>query len=115
LSFLSVDAFRFYLPAYLIADIDEQVDTDVLFYLTHGLTDSARTEKVNPRRYGERTWFETDSYKMSVFNEAQVKAIIAYLEFMRKRNGFDREDINQALSNYWRPRANKDAGKPSGG
>jgi hypothetical protein len=59
LSFFSDEAFRFYLPAYLLADIDGRLESaNPVFHLTHGLTDSGRAEKVNPRRYGERTWFE---------------------------------------------------------
>lgn len=106
LSFFSDEAFRFYLPAYLIADIEGWLgSSNPLFHLIHGLTDSGRAERVNPRRYGERTWFETASHKLAVFDKAQAAAIVAYLEFKREADEFDRESIDQALSNFCRRRA----------
>lgn len=51
LSFFSPEAFRFYLPAYLPADLSQELkSTDVTYYLTHGLTDPTRDLKVDPRR-----------------------------------------------------------------
>jgi hypothetical protein len=106
LSFFSHEAFRFYLPAFLIADLDGRLATaDPSFHLTHGLTDSARTEKLNPRRYGARTWFESASHKLAVFDGPQAAAIVAYLELKREADEFAREAIDQALSNFWRHRA----------
>jgi hypothetical protein len=59
LSFFSDEALRFYLPAYLIADLAGQLrHTDLVFYLTHGLDSASRGKRVNPQRYGERTWFD---------------------------------------------------------
>jgi hypothetical protein len=106
LSFFSDEAFRFYLPAYLVADIDGRLArTTPVFNLTHGLGDHARTEKVNPRRYGARTWFETASYKLAVFNQMQAAAIIAYLEFKREADDLlYGTDVDQALANYWNHR-----------
>jgi hypothetical protein len=106
LSFFSDEAFRFYLPAYLIADIDGRLkSTHPVFHLTHGLTDSGGEVKVNPRRYGERTWFEEASHKLAVFDKAQAAAIVAFLEFKSEADEFERENIRQALANFWRRRA----------
>lgn len=106
LSFFSDEAFRFYLPAYLIADIDGKLaSSNPVFHLTYGLTDSAKTEKLNPRRYGERTWFESSSHKLSVFDQLQAAAIVAYLRFKRETDEFARDDIDQALANFWLRRA----------
>src|SRR5215469_13519814 len=59
LSFFTHEAFRFYLPAYLIADLRGQLQrADPVFYLTHGLEESSRSVLINPNRYGERTWFD---------------------------------------------------------
>ena len=59
LSFFSDEAFRFFLPAFLIADIGGGLcDVEPVYHLCHGLDDFGKVEKVNPRRYGERTWFE---------------------------------------------------------
>ncbi|MBD2073421.1 hypothetical protein H6F86_05880 [Phormidium sp. FACHB-592] len=106
LSFFSDEAFRFYLPAYLIADIDGKLDRhDPVFHLTHGLTDKGRGKRVNPRRYGERTWFDEQRHQFAVFDREQARAIMSYLELKRKTDKFQRNEINQAIANYWSGRA----------
>ena len=108
--FFSDEAFRFYLPAYLIADIDDVFEqADPVFHLTHGLTDESRNRRVNPRRYGERTWFDQARYKFAIFNRKQVVAIIAYLRLKQAQDEYARSDIDQALRNYWIERAGEDA------
>ena len=106
LSFFSDEAFHFYLPAYLIADIDDQLErTDPVFYLCHGLQDESKSERVNPRRYGERTWFQAMQHKFAMFNRVEVSAIVAYLKFKRESDEFQRDSIDQGLRNYWLDRA----------
>ena len=110
LSFFSDEALRFYLPAYLVADLDGRLERqDPVFHLTHGLTNGAQRERVNPRRYGERTWFEASAYRFSVFNPEQCKAIVRYLRFKLEtdQSGFDKSQIEEALRNYWEARAGK--------
>src|SRR5215210_1468681 len=67
-SFFSEAGFRYFLPAYLLADLRDQLQTaDPLFHLTHGFSDwttevpardrtfkvrHGRTAFINPRRYG---------------------------------------------------------------
>jgi hypothetical protein len=105
LSFFSDEAFRFYLPAYLIASIDDWLQqSDPVFPLCHGLDDASRYKKVNPRRYGERTWYDAAIYKFSMFTLGEAAAIVAFLRFVRDRDEFDAEMIDQALSNYWADR-----------
>lgn len=97
LSFFSDEAFRFFLPAYLIADVDGQLKMqDPVIRLTHGLTNDAKTAPVNPRRYGQRTWFDASSHKFSVFDREQAGAIVSYLNFKRATAEFHREAIDQA-------------------
>jgi hypothetical protein len=104
LSFFSDEAFRFYLAAYLIADIDNRLENvDVLFHLTHGLDNKSRSKKINPLRYGERTWWDEKQYQFSVFSLEQKKAIVEYLKFKYGAAEFDRPTIKQALNNYWLP------------
>ena len=113
LSFFSDEAFRFYLPAYLIADIDEKLQQqDPSFQLTHGLDDASRHEKINPRRYGERTWFEAQRHKFSVFSKQEVAAIVGYLTLRRDRDQISRPAIDQALRNYWNERVESDKSQP---
>ena len=105
LSFFSDEAFHFYLPAYLIADIDGKLaQHDPVFQLTHGLDDATRNEKINPRRYGDRTWFEEKRHKFSMFSREEASAIVAYLKLRRDVDGFNRSTIDQALDSYWNGR-----------
>lgn len=111
LSFFSDEAFHFYLPAYLIADIDEQLEQhDPSFQLTHGLDDESRDKKINPRRYGERTWFEAKRHMFSMFSREEAAAIVQYLELRRDRDEIARPHIDQALRNYWYERAGINGG-----
>ena len=113
LSFFSDEAFRFYLPAYLIADIDGRLaQHDPSFQLTHGLDDASRNARVNPRRYGERTWFEQSRHKFAMFTHAQAAAIVAYLKLRRDRDEASRAAIEQALRNYWIERVSRLATTP---
>jgi hypothetical protein len=106
LSFLSDEAFRYFLPAYLIADIDGKLQTaDPCFHLWHGLEDKARATPLNPRRYGARTWFEAMSHKHSTFRPAEAAAIVAYLRFRSEGDPFRRDEIEQAIRNFWAKRA----------
>ncbi|MHC5011702.1 MAG: DUF6714 family protein [Planctomycetota bacterium] len=105
LNFFSDEAFRFYLPAYLIADLDDRLlSTDPVFHLTHGLDAASRSERINPRRYGEMTWFDHVRRKFSMFDRSQVEAIVAYLEARREAEDqidLQRTQITEALETYW--------------
>ena len=102
LSFFSNEAFRFYLPAYLLADLDGLLEQqDPVYHLTHGLTDSERNQCINPGRYGQETWFDYASTRFSIFNEKEVAAIVEYLGYKLRHAEFDRPRIDEALSNYW--------------
>ncbi|HEX7111208.1 MAG TPA: DUF6714 family protein [Mizugakiibacter sp.] len=105
LSFFSDEAFRFYLPAYLLADLDGRLQqADPLFKLTHGFDDASREGKINPRRYGERTWFDYARYRFATFDARQRAAIVGYLCLRRDQAdlvAFEKRRIDQALRNYW--------------
>ncbi len=123
LSFFSEGAFRFFLPAFIIADLNGDLQAvDPLFHLTHGFSDTAvhmpgkaRTHQkvmgksafVNPRRYGAMTSFDYARCRLSVFTKEEAAAIIAYLEFRRDidRDGIETPDIEAALNSFWRERA----------
>ena len=109
LSFFSDEAFHFYLPAYLLADLDDRLErSDPVFHLTHGLDDATRDQRINPRRYGERTWSEHARYKFATFNREEAGAIAGYLRYTRNTaelSGIERRRIDQALANYWSGRA----------
>lgn len=105
LSFFAREAFRYFIPAFLLADLDEKLEhADPLFHLWNGLDDETRHETVNPRRYGDRTWLEEVSTRFAVFSRSEVAAIVAYLEYKAISDEFSRPKIRQALKNYWLPR-----------
>jgi hypothetical protein len=106
LSFFSDEAFHFYLPAYLIADLRGQLGySNPVHHLTHGLGESSRHERINPRRYGERTWFEQARHQFAMASQEEAVAIVAYLTFKRNADEFERGRIDEALKNYWSDRA----------
>jgi hypothetical protein len=123
LSFFSEAGFRFFLPAYLVADLQGQINTaDPVFHLTHGFSDttikvpikereflvkSGKTALLNPRRFGAMTWFDYAHYRLSVFTREEAGAIVAYLQYRRDaaETDFEQEEINAALTIYWLERA----------
>jgi len=108
LSFISDEAFHFFLPAYLLADLDARLrQANPVFHLTHGLDNSSRDQRINPRRYGERTWFEHARHKFAMFNAAEAAAISAYLGYKRNLDALtapEKASIGEALANYWSAR-----------
>jgi hypothetical protein len=123
LSFFSEAGFRYFLPAYLVADLRGQLQTaDPLFHLTHGFSDwttevpagdrtfkvrHGRTAFINPRRYGAMTSYDYARYRLSVFTREEANAIVAYLEFKRDSDPdvIDRESIDASLDSFWLERA----------
>lgn len=122
LSFLSDGGFRFFLPAYLIADINDQLRTaDPVFHLTGGFHDTVvqipdgdtpfekrigKTAFLNPRRYGAMTFEDYGRFRLSVFTREEAGAIVPYLEYRRALpDSLDGESIDAALEAFWRGRA----------
>lgn len=123
LSFFSEGGFRYFLPAYVIADLKDQLHTaDPVFHLTNGFIDKVVTipagqriyEKtigksafINPRRYGAMTWHDHVRCRLSVFTREEAQAIVAYLEYKRDvdSHGLNTEEIKAALDCFWRDRA----------
>ena len=120
LSFFSEGGFRHFLPAFLIADLMDQLRTaDPAFHLTNGFSDKAmkissssrgyqkpigKSVFVNPRRYGAMTWHDHARSKLAIFTREEAGAIVAYLEWKRDTDphGIDRETINAALDGFRR-------------
>jgi hypothetical protein len=123
LSFFTEGGLRYFLPAYLVADLHGQLSVaDPLFHLTHGFSDveveaptktrvfflkSGRTAFVNPRRYGALTFFDYARYRLSVFTREEAAAIVGYLGYRRDHDpeGLHRAVIDAALSMFWLERA----------
>ncbi len=92
---------RFYLPVPL--GERRTARADPVFHLTHGLDDASREERINPRRYGERTWLDHAKHRFAVFDDAQRAAIAAYLRHKLATGtlvDFEAAPV-QALDAYW--------------
>jgi hypothetical protein len=123
LSFLSEAGLRFFLPAYLTADIQGKLKSaHPVILLTHGFSDvevrtiindrdfvlrTGKSELVNPRRYGAATFYDYAQYRLSIFTREEAQAIVAYLEYKRDVDPYssDRMRIDAALGSYWRERS----------
>jgi hypothetical protein len=123
LSFFSEGAFRYFLPAYLIADLREELRTaEPVFHLWHGFADlsgevpvgaqmfrrvSNGKTLVNPKRYGAMTVGDHARHRLSVFTREEAQAIAAYLRYKRERDpgGFDAPRVDAALAEFWSDRA----------
>jgi hypothetical protein len=123
LNFFSEGGFRFFLPAYLIADLREELLTaDPLFHLWHGFVtvsaevpvgpqkfrrDSGGKGLLNPQRYGAMTWSDHARHRLSVFTREEARAIVAYMSYKREHDtmGLDKSRIDVALKEFWFDRA----------
>ncbi len=106
LSFFSDEAFRYYLPAYMIAAAEGKFErVEPTFHLYHGLVKKSCEEKVNPRRYGDRTWHDEALHQFSVFTPRQCSAILAYLRYEADRDEIKKPSIDEAIASYWGARA----------
>ena len=105
LSFFSPGAFRFYLPAYLLADLNGELQyTDPVFYLYHGLDEASRGQTVQVPGAGPQTWWQIQQEHFAGFTAGEVAAIVAYLRWKTDQPQlaeFERRSILEALQNYW--------------
>jgi len=124
LHFFSEGGLRFFLPAFLVADLRGELRVaDPLFTLTDGFSDTAveirvkgrefliktgKSQFINPKRYGAITFFDYARYRLSVFTRDETSAIVAYLEFKRHSDDvqkLQKERTDTALDSFWRERA----------
>jgi hypothetical protein len=111
LYFFTPAAFQFYLPAYLLADLDKQLEqVDPASSLYFGLTDAdqakptSRKTRQQAQNRGGLTQFDVRSQRFADFTPAQVDAVVAYLRYkLNDRSPYDtsRQYITQALQSYW--------------
>ena len=121
LHFFSEAGLRFFLPAFLLADLRGELQhADPLFTLTHGFSDvtvevtkndrkfqikSGKSQLLNPNLYGATTFLDYARYRLSIFTREEARAIVAYLEFKQSRESTDRDRIESTLHQFWRERA----------
>ena len=123
LSFFSEGALRYFLPAYLVADVQDLLKTaDPVFALTHGLHDWSTSIEaagrqwprnhgssilVNPQRYGAITQGDYARWRLSVFAREEAVAIVEYLRYAAARDdlGTTADAVESALDRFWLARA----------
>lgn len=123
LSFFSEGGLRFFLPAYLVADIRNALQTaDPVFTLTSGFSVTevtiptgaggfqkrvGGTVPMNPLRYGAMTAEDYARFRLSVFAREEATAIAAYLQYRYDQNPHDDQApaIAAALTQFWQNRA----------
>jgi hypothetical protein len=115
LSFFTPSAFRFYLPAYLLADLDKPLEQGSPYVaLCFGLSaaDQAKPTSRKTRREaryrGGQTKFMLRSQRFADFTPSQASAVVAYLRYILQHRGMaesTREMITEALQLYWLNRA----------
>jgi hypothetical protein len=123
LSFFSEGGFRHFLPAFLVADLEDKLQTaDPVFHLTNGFSNTVvklpvgsgvyektigKSAFVNPKRYGAMTWHDHARAQLSIFTREEAAAIVAYLEYKRNADPhrLNHDEIDAALDGFWRDRA----------
>ena len=123
LSFFSEGAFRFFLPAFMTADVRQELRTaDPVFHLTGGFHEiavdvpmgttivtrrSGGGVPINPRRYGAITFEDYGRFRLSVFSREECGAIVAYLTHRQGSSPSSETAvaIAAALDRFWIPRA----------
>lgn len=125
LSFLSAEGFRYFLPAFLLADLLEwESNADPVFHLTHGHAEPEAEVELDPgiwegleSLFGEKAaavlrnvgdhhlradWRQYALARHAGFSRVERLAIIRYLEY-RASDAYERLAIESALAGYWLP------------
>lgn len=126
LHFFSEAALRFFLPAFLLADLRGELQfAEPLFTVTSGFFDlqvevernhrkfiikSGRSQLMNPRLYGAITFYDYARHRLAIFTREESAAIVAYLECKRETQECERSRIDEALAAFWRERAQQAPG-----
>jgi hypothetical protein len=101
LAFFSARALRFYLPAYMIADVRGELECpDPVSRLCSSVTPLGANQRI-AKMWGGGTMGERARAEFAGFNAAQVSAIVAYLWWKLEAIGGQDPTIEQALENYW--------------
>ena len=115
LSFFSRNALRFYLPAYLIADVRGDLKTaDPASRLSSSLTPLGGMKKI-AKVWGGGTMGSRAREEFGRYDAPQVAAIVAYLKWKLETDDCASLWVGQALDHYWLKREVGNLGlKPRG-
>jgi hypothetical protein len=114
LSFFTPEGFRYFIPAYLIADlVDLGISNaaDPVLFLAQGFTESADTPTANstPSDEPPADLFAFSAERMAGFSRPERNAILRYLEYKAQFDEDAAPEINEALDRYWKPSLNAGA------
>ncbi len=107
LSFFSDEALRHFMPGYMIAELRKLLDRQSMaFHMVSGFELDRSLERVNPRRYGARTWRDHTVYRFSTLDRAQKDVCCTFLRLLSEDEYFtlERDVVEHAIDNYWGPR-----------
>lgn len=100
LSFFSDEAFRFFIPAFMIADINEQLNfNNPAVRLCWSVTPQSENKKI-ATVFGGSTIGERAKACFKKFSEEERNAIVSYLQWKLVKDENDLT-VAQALKNYW--------------
>lgn len=101
LAFFTDEAFRFYLPAYLIADVREELALN--FPVTSLCTPFTRAfgDQKLAQVFGGGTIRERYEVRFSIFSKSEVVVIVEYLRWKLAQDDFNADTIQHALETYW--------------
>ncbi|MBT9554911.1 MAG: hypothetical protein IV100_02730 [Myxococcales bacterium] len=104
LSFFTDEAFRYYLPAFLIADLAGEfmlANANPTFHLWYGLADYNGDDDAWVRYpHLRQAAFDRAVRRFSAFTAVERAAVADYLEFPDRG---DPKEVGQALARFWRP------------
>lgn len=102
LTFVGLEAFSFYLPAYLYAALDDYKHSDHVVFGLCPTTDNPKLLAWDLRRYDQ-------------LDARQRAAVRSFLEYMHQTHRFvvTRKDLEEALAGYWARKDPSDDGGPT--
>jgi len=103
LVFMTPQAFRFYLPAYLLICIDEYNEADVIY-------DSTITRLIKSTEPTEATKFDDRFVTMALGQKQAIAAFLLQMHLLHDNKDRVEECARRALDSYWSSFLAKDAG-----
>lgn len=101
LSFFTDQALRFYLPAYLIADIRGELEcVDPAIRLSATVTAAADHQRI-AKMWGGSSVGERARAGFDLLDDTQAAIIVEYLQWKQEISEIDEISIQQALDHYW--------------
>lgn len=100
LAYFSDRAFRFYIPAFMIADVNKNLNlNDPAIRLCWHVTPQSENGRI-AKVWGGETMGDRAKKCFENFTDEQAEVIVSYLQWKQSQDDSD-DMIKQALENYW--------------